>query len=251
MDTNVARRAGGYYRKRRSLADDKKDDDEAINESYDTFREFYGTMQRYDSLLRGTGERFNPARTCKDLFTWMPETKDGDYWIDPNEGSSYDAFLVFCNRTSMETCVYPQTTTLELDYHGSGKDAYTWAFKDVLEEDEGIQYATDIYQMKILKELSESGRQNVTYHCKNSRAMVNLMGFGEMDHEEANSRTKPVLRHHVVSDGCKVKDNEARQSVFEVRTDRLEHLPIQDIAAYDVGSRGEEFGLEIGPVCFR
>ena len=39
-------------------------------------------------------------------------------------------------------------------------------------------------------------------------------------------------------------------SVLEVSTKRVEQLPLRDFAATDVGSRGQEFGFEMGPACF-
>lgn len=248
MGASGALKGPGYYRKRRSVEEPDTAND-VINKNYDTFRDFYGVIQQFDNLVRGTGERFAPARTCKDLFMWMQDKQSGDYWIDPNEGNPYDAFLVYCNRTSMETCIYPQTTILDLEKHVKSKDQYIWAFKDILDEPEGMKYATNIYQMKVIKALSAHARQNVTYHCRNSRAHIKLMGDME-DYDEADARDKPVLRPQILIDDCKMKDSVQRRSVFEIKTDKMNQLPLLDVAAYDVGDDGEEFGLEIGPICF-
>ena len=35
-----------------------------------------------------------------------------------------------------------------------------------------------------------------------------------------------------------------------MNTTKTHRLPIHDVAVYDIGDSGEEFGLEIGPVCF-
>lgn len=40
------------------------------------------------------------------------------------------------------------------------------------------------------------------------------------------------------------------KTVFEYRTQNVARLPIIDIAPVDVGSTDQEFGIEIGPVCF-
>jgi len=41
------------------------------------------------------------------LNVWSQST--GDYWVDPNLGSSADAIKVFCNMETGETCVKPST----------------------------------------------------------------------------------------------------------------------------------------------
>lgn len=40
------------------------------------------------------------------------------------------------------------------------------------------------------------------------------------------------------------------KTVFEYRTQNVARLPIIDIAPVDIGSTDQEFGIEIGPVCF-
>ena len=47
-----------------------------------------------------------------------------------------------------------------------------------------------------------------------------------------------------------IKDGTWRKTIVEVDTPKPYRLPVQDIAVYDIGDKGEEFGLEIGPVCF-
>lgn len=40
------------------------------------------------------------------------------------------------------------------------------------------------------------------------------------------------------------------KTVFEYRTQNVARLPIIDLAPVDIGSADQEFGIEIGPVCF-
>lgn len=40
------------------------------------------------------------------------------------------------------------------------------------------------------------------------------------------------------------------KTIFEYRTQNVARLPIIDLAPVDVGSTDQEFGVEIGPVCF-
>ncbi|KAG8124830.1 hypothetical protein E2320_020157, partial [Naja naja] len=39
-------------------------------------------------------------------------------------------------------------------------------------------------------------------------------------------------------------------TIFEYKTQNVARLPIIDIAPVDVGGADQEFGVEIGPVCF-
>lgn len=41
------------------------------------------------------------------------------------------------------------------------------------------------------------------------------------------------------------------KTVIEYRTNKPSRLPILDIAPLDIGGAEQEFGLDIGPVCFK
>lgn len=57
----------------------------------------------------GTSRSF-PAQTCSQIHLLNSSLESGFYWIDPNLGCSSDAVLVYCNFTSGETCVFPNST---------------------------------------------------------------------------------------------------------------------------------------------
>lgn len=44
--------------------------------------------------------------------------------------------------------------------------------------------------------------------------------------------------------------SEWSQTVFEYRTQKPSKLPIVDMAPVDVGGAEQEFGIDVGPVCF-
>ena len=73
----------------------------------------------------------------------------------------------------------------------------------------------------------------------------------------AKSRFRIVARtlYRVLTEGSlffplKVKNGTWLQTVIQIDTTKPNRLPIVDVAAYDIGDSSEEFGLEIGPVCF-
>lgn len=246
----------GYYR---YYGSDNNKVDKEWKKHMGTFKEYYELLEKFDKYIMGEGTRKDPARTCRDLFDWYPFKESGDYWIDPSEGSADDSFLAFCNKTSMETCVYPKVSKIPSeDVTFVGTDSYKWVMKD-LRDEEGIEYATDIPQMKMLQLLSRSARQNFTYHCKNSHAHkkqgdkvihhpVKIMMDNENEHKVSTTTRK--VRMFTLEDGCNVKDHQWHKSVFEMKTKKSDHLPIYDIASFDIGDKNEEFGIDIGPVCF-
>lgn len=49
-----------------------------------------------------------------DKYEKLCVSNAGLYWIDPNLGCSSDAVQVFCNCTSGETCILPNTTMAQV-----------------------------------------------------------------------------------------------------------------------------------------
>ena len=47
-----------------------------------------------------------------------------------------------------------------------------------------------------------------------------------------------------------IKNGTWLHTAIQIDTPKTNRLPIVDIAAYDIADQNEEFGLEIGPVCF-
>ena len=54
--------------------------------------------------------RQQPAQSCEHILSVNITISNGFYWIDPNLGCSSDAILVYCNFTSRETCIHPNST---------------------------------------------------------------------------------------------------------------------------------------------
>jgi len=142
-------------------------------------------------------------------------------------------------------CIWPKMPTHEDLDSFADEDKWEWAFKENLGEKEGVAYASDLYQLKMMKLLSDSVRQNVTYFCKNSEARVQIMTDDDSILKPGGSRQVKTI-----VDDCKKKDNQWRKAAFEIQTTKLDILPVQDIAAFDIGNSGESHGIEIGPVCF-
>ncbi len=47
-----------------------------------------------------------------------------------------------------------------------------------------------------------------------------------------------------------MKDGDWHKTTITVRTGNTVRLPLRDIAVYDVGDKDEQFGIDIGAVCF-
>lgn len=47
------------------------------------------------------------------------------------------------------------------------------------------------------------------------------------------------------------KNNKWGKTIIEYRTNKPSRLPILDIAPLDIGGADQEFGVDIGPVCFK
>jgi len=247
-----------FYRSKLKITDEKQI--ESIMQQEDAAENNIDeVLNTIASLKKKSGTVKSPARTCRDFYMTDPRASSGDYWIDPNEGSPRDAVLVFCNRTTLETCIYPKEPLIKREHWMTGKDKYAWIMKDLYYSPEGFQYAADIYQMKMMRLLSSRARQNITYLCQNSIAWSN--SSDEIHENTIKVLTDDEIELHghskhsgvflkVISDECQEKNGMAKMSVFNIETTGMEHLPVLDVAAYDIGDEDEKFGLHLGPVCF-
>lgn len=230
-----------------------------------TLKTLSGHLQ---NLRSPDGSKMNPAKTCQDIKQCYPQKKSGEYWIDPNQGSTKDAIKVFCNMESGETCVSgnPANIPGKVWWTKSSPSANkpVWfgadmnngmSFRYGNKEDQPNAVAV---QLKLLQLLSKESHQNITYHCRNSvaykdekssslkKALVLRGSNGQELRAQGNNR----LRYTVIEDGCSKSNGEWGKTVIEYRTQTSARLPVVDLAPMDIGKADQEFGLDIGPVCF-
>uniref|UniRef100_A0A8C4Q3K4 Fibrillar collagen NC1 domain-containing protein n=1 Tax=Eptatretus burgeri TaxID=7764 RepID=A0A8C4Q3K4_EPTBU len=62
-----------------------------------------------------------------------PDWESGEYWIDPNEGSSIDAIKMYCNMETRETCLYAIPRTVPRKQWWTAKDRKHVWFADAMD----------------------------------------------------------------------------------------------------------------------
>ncbi|KAG7269269.1 hypothetical protein CRUP_024896 [Coryphaenoides rupestris] len=213
-----------------------------------------------ENMLSPDGSQKNPARSCRDLKLCHPTWRSGDYWVDPNIGSTADAMRVFCNMETGESCVHPKPASIPRKNWWSNKSKerkHVW-FGETMSGGFHFNYAQEgpaalaaNVQLTFLRLLSTEASQNITYHCRNSVAYMDqatgnlkkallLQGSNDVEiRAEGNSRF--TYSSHTGQWG---------KTVIEYKTHKTSRLPIVDVAPMDVGGANQEFGLEVGAVCF-
>lgn len=218
-----------------------------------------------DSMKSPDGSKKHPARTCEDLKRCYPMKRSGEYWVDPNQGSAEDAIQVHCNMDTGETCIAANPSSIPRKvWWSSARNKPVWFGADINRgthftygnKDQPANAVT--VQMTFIRLLSKEASQTITYHCKNSvgykdgktgnlKKAVLLKGSNDLELKaEGNNR----FRYTVVEDTCTQSNNNWGKTVFEYRTQKTARLPIVDIAPVDIGGANQEFGVDIGPVCF-
>ncbi|KAF6361281.1 collagen type V alpha 2 chain [Rhinolophus ferrumequinum] len=240
--------------------DDKNKTDPGVHATLKSLSSQIETMRSPD------GSKKHPARTCDDLKLCHSSKESGEYWIDPNQGSVEDAIKVYCNMETGETCISANPSSIPRKTWWASKSPDHKPVWYGLDMNRGSQFAygdhqspnAAITQMTFLRLLSKEASQNITYICKNS--------VGYMDDQAKNLKKAVVLkgsndleikaegnvrfRYIVLQDTCSKRNGNVGKTIFEYRTQNVARLPIIDLAPVDVGSTDQEFGIEIGPVCF-
>uniref|UniRef100_A0A8C7PZZ5 Collagen, type XI, alpha 2 n=1 Tax=Oncorhynchus mykiss TaxID=8022 RepID=A0A8C7PZZ5_ONCMY len=225
--------------------------------------EIFGSLnslrQEIETMRFPLGTKDSPARTCQDLKLSQPELKDGEYWIDPNQGCSRDSLKVFCNFTAGgETCLYPSKSvklnSWTTEKPGSWYSEFATGSKLSYVDSNGEPIG--VVQLGFLRLLSVQARQNFTYHCHRSVAWADrtannghkrALHFQGANDEDLSYETSPYIKALV--DGCSYRKGFDR-TVVEVNTPQVEQLPLRDLKITDFGESNQKFGFEVGPVCF-
>lgn len=85
-------------------------------------------LEEWEAYQRPNGKSADvPAVTCSHMFSHHPEAESGIYYIDPNEGSNYDSFQVFCNAQERSTCVFPKIERFPIENHRPvSRNGHSW-----------------------------------------------------------------------------------------------------------------------------
>uniref|UniRef100_A0AAY4DSK7 Fibrillar collagen NC1 domain-containing protein n=1 Tax=Denticeps clupeoides TaxID=299321 RepID=A0AAY4DSK7_9TELE len=220
------------------------------------------SMKTEVELMRkplGTFE--SPARTCKELMMCHPDYKDGDYWIDPNQGCHRDSIRVYCNFTAQgETCLFPdkkiesvKMAAWNREKPGSWFSQYKKGRKFSYIDADGSP--VPVVQLTFLKLLSATAKQTFTYHCQNSvgwfdqntRSHKHAVRFLGSNDEEMTPSRSPFIQ--AVYDGCQSHSGH-EWTLLEIDSPSSELLPIVDVAPSDFGNSNQKFGFQVGRVCF-
>lgn len=243
---------------RKSSSKRKKTKDELGPKFLDMYSSIYSMRQELDRMRKPVGTRENPARTCKDLWYGHQQFESGWYWIDPNLGMTDDAIYVFCDMVAKgETCVHPDIHSSQMPNIPWRKENDRTDWYSNLRGGFRISYETvGTVQMKFLRMLSQEVYQNFTYTCMNSVAWFNsntenfdssIKFLGDNDMEIGY---EAYMKPTVISDGCRTGRSKS-ESVFEVRTKKVDFLPIIDFYPVDYGQQQQAFGFQMGPICFK
>ncbi|XP_022088426.1 collagen alpha-1(II) chain-like [Acanthaster planci] len=212
---------------------------------------------RIERLLLPNGEPEYPARSCKDLFRCHPILPSGYYTLDPSGGSPYDKFVAYCDKKTNATCIYPDTKEIPKATYYLGEPEEV-DFSNMRNGSE-ISYSVKPVQLTLLRLIYSQAKQNLTYHCRNSHAVANKAGsmvkaltlVGPNDVRMNIKNTRKDLQYEVEGeDGCQVHDNTWGKTTVSFTTKKTERLPLVDFAVSDVGRAKQQFGVEVGPVCF-
>lgn len=228
---------------------------------------------KLDRMLKPDGSKKYPARTCQDIMSYYPESKSGEYWVDPNKGCSDDAIKVRCEfnkistdeeeRTEVVTCVDPSSTISMNNWPSKIQtDAQRW-FTEEHEFAEKIEYTASMSQLTYLGYLNKEATQEVKISCKrtpvwfdnrsdqkNYKRSFTFLGMD--DQEFGQPGDESTLTPEVVGvDECQYMANSQKKTTLKFTSRKFIRLPIIDFAPVRDTNTDAMFGVAPGPVCFK
>jgi len=166
-----------------------------------------------------------------------------------------DAVHVWCNLTAGgETCIYPDYKSRMIIPQQWTKNSAEEPWFSDFNVGFKIKYIDEI-QMSFMRMLYSKVTQKFTYFCINSVGYeeqqsgtkdyaLDFMGENEYEWEGPKMKSKAVP-----FDGCKNRQSNS-YTVYQLTSKKLNRLPIVDFKPKDYGATWQQFGFEIGPVCY-
>jgi len=198
--------------------------------------------------------RIRASTSCKTILDDGYSTGDGMYWINPDGGSTDNAFEVYCDMTT------DGGGWIKLEYkkdfnhkiHFTGGDARRWLPND-------FELTLTDTQINDIRAVSTEAKQTYhgtcdgVIHYKYQSSNYNY-SFGFRYHtgfETAyGQETYPNTNIIITEDGCVSNGSSSGDTKFDIIDLRL---PVINVNSRDNGNGGENFGspLTLNPVWFR
>jgi len=179
------------------------------------------------------------------------DLKDGRYWIDPNHGCIGDAIEVFCNFTAGgQTCIHPDRDTKKAENKKWKKLSGSEWFSEYEDGYEISYTGVGKTQLNFLRLLSEKATQTFNVTCKESNGCFDGKSNALEKAIRLQGANDGVLSFMKSDPNVKITQvQKERKAVVHVETEDLSQMPIVDFAPGEFLS-SNEFGFEVGPICF-
>ena len=194
--------------------------------------------------------------TCKTLYDTGCAVESGTYWINPDGGSTSNAFEVYCSldgdgRRGGWTAVQ-YTANLPLANHGTGTDQRRWLTNN-------FSLALTTAQIDAIRAASTEARQRVRIDCRYATmhrdasnitaGFTTAVGF-RFHHGDETVFAKQSYEPTdiiVTTDYCALDDGTANKSIFDITDMRI---PVINISTLDNGESKERFGSSLTKMKF-
>ncbi|KAJ8724336.1 hypothetical protein PYW08_015810 [Mythimna loreyi] len=188
--------------------------------------------------------------TCKAAPAGKPS---GLYHMGP----SGKDMLMYCNMTTLETCIRIDSKTSECN-HKSSKGGSFWLnemnvhLKDL--------YSISVDQLTWLRDRSNYVRQTLKYHCldsvpynkDNMTASVKLWAWNDVVIGPYPTDETPIFYSvPEATDLCVAGSNEWKSTIIELRSSNVNRLPIVDLWIGDIRQvENQKLKIESVDLCF-
>ena len=179
---------------------------------------------------------------CKQLYDTGCAMSSGQYWINPDGGSTTNAFEVYCDMTTQAGGWTKIEYSADFPHiqHFNG-DRNSW-----LRSNFTLNLSTT--QINNIRAVSTEGRQRYVSSCQGvvqylfgARDYSDAFGFRFQNDDETvfGQQRYKNTNITVTQDGCVVNNSTLQFTIFEINDIRV---PVINVHSRDNGSNGDKFG---------